>query len=64
MTVCVTCNGTVSVLTHKLTEMNKNCMDAILKGRSTEMDENRRNEMFTMIKQLKCESTVKALTLH
>ena len=45
-------NGSVSIVTHKLTELNKTCMDAILKELSTVMNENRRNKMFTMIKQL------------
>ena len=45
-------NGSVSVVTHKL-ELNKICMDAILKALSTVMNENRRNKMFSVIKQLK-----------
>ena len=50
MTVHV--NGSVSVLTHKLIELNKTCMDAILKALSTVMNENRINKVFTVIKQL------------
>ena len=46
-------NGSVSVVTHKPIELNKTCMDAILKALSTVMNENRRNKMFTVIKQLK-----------
>ena len=38
-------------------------MDAILKALSTVMNENRRNKVFTAIKQLKCESTVKTLLI-
>ena len=51
MTVHV--NRSVSVVTHKLIELNKTCMDAILKALSTVMNENRRNKVFTVIKQLK-----------
>ena len=51
MTVHV--NGSVSVVTHKLIELNKTCMDAILKAISTVMNEKRRNKVFTVIKQLK-----------
>ena len=51
MTVHV--NRSVSVVTHKLTELNKTCIDAILKSLSVVMNENRRNEVFTAIKQLK-----------
>ena len=43
----------LSIVTHKLTELNKICMAAILKALSTVMNENRRNKVFTMIKQLK-----------
>ena len=43
----------VSVETHKLIELNKTCMAAILKALSTVMNENRRNKVFTVIKQLK-----------
>ena len=51
MTVHV--NRSASVVTHKLIELNKTCMDAILKALSTIMNENRRNKVFTVIKQLK-----------
>ena len=44
-------NGSVSVVTHKLIELNKNCMDAILKALSTIMNENRRNIGFAVIKE-------------
>ena len=54
----------VSVVTHKLIEFNKTCMDAILKALSTVMNESRRNEVFAVLKQLKYESTVKTLTSH
>ena len=43
----------VSVVTHKLIALNKTCMAAILKALSIVMNENRRNKVFTMIKQLK-----------
>ena len=56
--------GSVSVVTHKLIELNKTSMDATLKTLSTVMNENRRSKVFTVIKQLKCKSTVKALTSH
>ena len=49
-------NSSVSVVTHKLMELNKTCMDAILailKALSTVMNENRRNLVFSVIKQLK-----------
>ena len=36
-------NGSVRVVTHKLIELNKTYMDAILKALSTAMNENRRN---------------------
>ena len=52
----------VSVVTHKTIELNKTCMATILKALSTVMNENRRNKMFTVIKQLKRESTLKTLT--
>ena len=42
----------VSVVTHKLIELNKTCMAAILKALSTVIDENRRNKVFTVVKQL------------
>ena len=57
-------DGSVSVVTYKLTELNKTCMDAILKALSTIMNENRRNTVFSVIKQVKCGSTVKALISH
>ena len=40
----------VSVVTHKLIELNKTCMATILKALSKVMNE---NKVFTMIKQLK-----------
>ena len=43
----------VSVVTQTLIELNKTCMAAILKALSTVMNENRRNKVFTVIKQLK-----------
>ena len=43
----------VSVVTHELIELNKTCMAAILEALSTVMNENRRNKVFTVIKQLK-----------
>ena len=43
----------VSVVTHKLVEFNKTCMAAILRALSSVMNENRRNQKFTVIKQLK-----------
>ena len=43
----------VSVVTHKLIALTKTCMAAILKALSTVMNENRRNKVFTVIKQLK-----------
>ena len=54
----------VSVVTHGLIELNKTCMAAILEALSTVMNENRRNKVFTVIKQLKCEKFVKTLTSH
>ena len=51
MTVHV--NRSVSVVIHQLIVLNKTCMDAILKALSTVMNENRRNKVFTVIKQLK-----------
>ena len=42
----------VNVVTHKLIELNKTCMAAILEALSTVMNENRRNKVFTVIKQL------------
>ena len=46
-------NGSVSVVTHKLMELDIACIDAILKVLSTVMNENRKNKVLTMIKQLK-----------
>ena len=46
-------NGSASVVTHKLIEGNKTCMDVILKALSTVMNENRSNKVFTVIKYLK-----------
>ena len=43
----------VSVVTHELIELNKTCMAAILEALSTVKNENRRNKVFTVIKQLK-----------
>ena len=54
----------VSVVTHKLIELNKTCMAAILKALSTVMNENRKNKGFTEIKQLKMLSTITILTSH
>ena len=51
--MAVSVNGSVSVVTHKLVELNKTCMDAILKALSTIMNETGRNKVFTVIKQLK-----------
>ena len=45
-------NGSVSVVTHKLIELNKTCMDTILKVLSTVMNENVRNKVCNVIKQL------------
>ena len=42
-----------SVVTHELIELNKTCMAAILEALSTVMNENRRNKVFTLKKQLK-----------
>ena len=39
--VTVHANGSVSIVTHKQTVLNKTCMDAILKALSTVMNENR-----------------------
>ena len=38
-------NGSVSIVTHKLMELIKSCMDAILKVLSTVMNESRRNNV-------------------
>ena len=43
----------VSVVTHKLVVLHKTCMAAILKALSAVINENRRNKVFTVIKQLK-----------
>ena len=43
----------VQLLTHKLNELNKTRTDAILKALSTELNDNRRNKVFTVIKQEK-----------
>ena len=43
----------VSVVTHKLVELNKTCMTAILKALSSVLNENKRNKVFNVIKQLK-----------
>ena len=57
-------NSSVNVRTPKLTGLNKTYMDAILKALSTVMNENGRNRVFTVIKHLKCDSTVNTLTSH
>ena len=49
----------VSVVTHKLIELNKPCLAAILKALSTVMNEIRRNKVFTVIKQLKMQEYCK-----
>ena len=54
----------VSVVTHKVIELNKTCMAVILKALSTVMNVNRKNKGFTKIKQLKMLSTVTILTSH
>ena len=46
-------NGSVNVVTHKLTELIKTCMDAILKARSIVMNEIEEITLFSVIKQLK-----------
>ena len=61
MTLHVT--RSVSEVTHKLIELNKTCMDAILKALSTVMNENRRNKVFAVIKQLKIREYSKDLLL-
>ena len=63
-TMTVHINGSVSVVTHKLIELNKTCIDAILNALSTVTKEKRRNKVFILIKWLKCESTVKTLNSH
>ena len=40
-------------MTYKLIELNKTCMDAILKALSTVMHQYRKNKVFIVIKQLK-----------
>ena len=64
MTVHV--NRSISVVSHKLIELKKTCMDATLKAPSTVMNENRRRKVFTVIKQLKMReySRVETLTSH
>ena len=52
----------VSVVTHELIELNKTCMVAILEALSTVTNENRRNKVFTVIKQLKMREYRKELT--
>ena len=56
--------NSVSVVTHKLVELNKTCMATILKALSAVINGNRRNKVSTLIKQLKCESTVKTLLIE
>ena len=46
-------NGSVSVVTQKLMELIKNCMDAILKALSIVMNEIEEITLFSVIKQLK-----------
>ena len=46
-------NGSDSVVSHQPIELNKTCMDAILKALSTVMNETWRKKVFTVIKQLK-----------
>ena len=53
MTVHV--NESVSVVAYKLIELNKTCMNTILKALSIVMNENGGNKLFTVIKQLKME---------
>ena len=43
----------VSVVPRKLVELNKICIAATLKALSSVINENRRNKVFTVIKQLK-----------
>ena len=43
----------VSVVTHKLVELHKTCMSAILKALSKVINENRRNKVLIVVKQLK-----------
>ena len=49
----------VSLVTPKLVELYKTCMAAILKALSTVINENRRNKVFTVIKQLKMREYIK-----
>ena len=49
----VHCQFMLSVVTHKLIELIKTCIDAILKALSTVMNENGRIKVFTVIKYLK-----------
>ena len=46
-------NGSVSVVTQKLMELIKTCMDAILKALSIVMNEIEEITLFSVIKQLK-----------
>ena len=43
----------VSVVTHKLIELNETCMDAILKALSTVMNKYSKKKVFSVLKQLK-----------
>ena len=43
----------VSVVTHKLVELDKTCMAAILTALSKVINEKRRNKVFIVVKQLK-----------
>ena len=54
----------VSVVTHKVIEFDKTCMVAILKALFTVMNENIRNKVFTVIKQLTMRKYRKTLTSH
>ena len=53
----------VSVVTHKLIELNKTCMAAILKALFTVMNENRRNKLL-VISYLKGFTVIKQLTMR
>ena len=58
-------NGSISVQTHKLIELIDTCMDVILKALSTVMNENIRNKVFNVIKQLKMrEYSKRTLTFY
>ena len=46
-------NPSFQISQRSLVEMNKTCMASILKALSTVINENRRNKVFTVIKQLK-----------